>query len=104
MDPSEGFLEVNADAAVIDLGDPWEMVAPAWDALAGGGMLAGFTPTVNQLEKLAEALRRGRFPVLGAVEMLMREFKTEMGNERPESRMTGETAVITIAPTVTVKE
>src|SRR5205807_1227267 len=57
MDPSEGFLELNADAAVIDLGDPWKMVGPAWEALAGGGMLAGFTPTVNQLEKLAEALR-----------------------------------------------
>ena len=57
VDPSEGFLERKVDAAIIDLGDPWKMVSPAWDALAGGGTLAGFTPTVNQLEKLAEALR-----------------------------------------------
>ena len=97
VDPSEGFLEKDADAAVIDLGDPWKMVAPAWQALIGGGMLAGFTPTVNQLEKLAEALRRGGFLVLEAVELLVREFKTETGKVRPESRMIGHTAYVTIA-------
>ncbi|HYU88613.1 MAG TPA: tRNA (adenine-N1)-methyltransferase [Candidatus Bathyarchaeia archaeon] len=104
MDPSEGFLELNADAAVIDLGDPWKMVGPAWEALAGGGMLAGFTPTVNQLEKLAEALRKGGFLVFEAVELLMREFKTETGKVRPESRMIGHTAYVTIARKVIVKE
>src|SRR3989442_15645227 len=86
IDPSQGFLELNADAAVIDLGDPWKMVAPAWDALAGRGMLAGFTPTVNQLEKLAEALRECGFLVLEAAEMLMWEFKSETGKGRTESR------------------
>lgn len=97
LDPTEGFLEKNVEAAVIDLGDPWKMVAPAWKALLGGGMLAGFTPTMNQLEKLAEALRKGDFLVLEAVELLVREFKTEAGKVRPESRMIGHTAYVTIA-------
>ncbi len=97
VDPSNGFLEKNADVAVIDLGDPWKMVTPAWEALTGGGLLAGFTPTVNQLEKLAEALRLGGFTVLEAVELLVREFKTETGKVRPESRMIGHTAYVTIA-------
>jgi tRNA (adenine57-N1/adenine58-N1)-methyltransferase catalytic subunit len=97
VDPTDGFLERNVDAAVIDLGDPWKMVPPAWEALAGGGMFAGFTPTVNQLEKLAEALRRNRFLVLEAVELLVRDFKTETGKVRPESRMIGHTAYVTIA-------
>jgi len=97
VDPSEGFLERNAQAAVIDLGDPWKMVKPAWEALRGGGMLAAFTPTVNQLEKLAEALRSGGFLVLEAVELLVREFKTEAGKVRPESRMIGHTAYVTLA-------
>ena len=70
----------------------------------GGGMLAGFTPTVNQLEKLAEALRKGGFLVFEAVELLMREFKTETGKVRPESRMIGHTAYVTIARKVIVKE
>lgn len=104
VDPSEGFLERKINAAVIDLGDPWKMVLPAWDALAGGGVLAGFTPTVNQLEKLAEALKKNGFLILEAVELLVREFKTEAGKVRPESRMIGHTAYVTIARKITVKE
>jgi tRNA (adenine57-N1/adenine58-N1)-methyltransferase catalytic subunit len=104
IDPIDGFLEKNVAAAVIDLGDPWKMVTPAWDALEGGGILAGFTPTVNQLEKLAEALRKNGFLVLEAVELLVREFKTEAGKVRPESRMIGHTAYVTIARKVARKE
>jgi tRNA (adenine57-N1/adenine58-N1)-methyltransferase catalytic subunit len=104
IDPTESFLERNVDAAVIDLGDPWKMVQPAWDALKGGGMLAGFTPTVNQLEKLAEALRNNGFLIFEAVELLVRDFKTEAGKVRPESRMIGHTAYVTIARKVARKE
>ncbi len=96
VDPAEGFLERNADAAVIDLGDPWRLVVPAWEALAGGGVLAAFTPTVN--------LRKNMFLVLEAVELLVREFKTESGKVRPESRMIGHTAYVTIARKVASKE
>ena len=96
-DPTNGFEETNADAVVVDLGDPWRMVAAAWKSLTGGGMLAGFTPTINQLEKLAAALREEGFVILEAVELLMREFKTETGKVRPETRMIGHTVYVTIA-------
>ena len=96
-DPTEGFDENDVDAVVVDLGDPWRMVSAAWKALSGGGMLAGFTPTINQLERLAAALKDGGFIILEAVELLMREFKTETGKVRPETRMIGHTAYVTIA-------
>ncbi len=96
-DPTEGFDEAGVDAVVVDLGDPWRMVRAAYGALVGGGLLAGFTPTINQLEKLAVALREGGFVILEAVELLMREFKTEAGKVRPETRMIGHTAYVTIA-------
>lgn len=96
-DPTESFDEGDVDAVVVDLGDPWRMVSAAWKSLVGGGMLAGFTPTINQLEKLAGALREGGFMILEAVELLMREFKTETGKVRPETRMIGHTAYVTIA-------
>ncbi len=95
--PVGGFDEEGASAVVVDLGDPWMIVAPAWKALVGGGMLAGFTPTTNQLEKLALALREGGFIMIEAVEVLLRELKTEAGKLRPESRMVGHTAYVTIA-------
>lgn len=96
-DPSDGFQETNVDAVVVDLGDPWKMVDPSRKALAPGGMLAGFTPTTNQLEKLAESLRTQGFLIIEAVELLLRQLKTEAGKLRPESRMVGHTAYVTIA-------
>jgi tRNA (adenine57-N1/adenine58-N1)-methyltransferase len=96
-DPTDGFEENEAYAVVVDLGDPWRMARAAWKALVGGGILAGFTPTINQLEKLAVALRQGRFVIIEAVELLMREFKTEAGKVRPETRMIGHTAYVTVA-------
>jgi tRNA (adenine57-N1/adenine58-N1)-methyltransferase len=96
-DPTEGFDETGVDAVVVDLGDPWRMVSAAYSALVGGGLLGGFTPTINQLEKLAVGLREGGFIILEAVELLLREFKTEAGKVRPETRMIGHTAYVTIA-------
>lgn len=96
-DPTEGFDEVEADVAVLDVGDPWKMVGAFWTALVEGGMLAAFTPTFNQLEKLEETLRKGGFLLIEAVEVLIRQMKTEAGKIRPESRMVGHTAYITIA-------
>src|SRR5437899_12850897 len=83
-DPTEGFEEKEADAVVVDLGDPWRMVAAAWRALIGGGLLAGFTPTINQLEKLAAALREGGFMILAAAELLTRACTTAAGKLRTE--------------------
>ena len=96
-DPSQGFEEREVDAAVLDLGDPWTMTAPAWACLIDGGVLAGFTPTFNQLERLGESLRKEGFLILESVEVLLREMKTEAGKLRPESRMVGHTAYITLA-------
>jgi len=42
-------------------------------------------------------LRRGSFMILEAVEVLLRQLKTETGKLRPESRMIGHTAYVTIA-------
>jgi len=96
-DPSNGFDEKEVTAVVIDLGDPWIMVEPAWKSLRAGGMLAAFTPTTNQLEKLSARLRDEGFLVLESVELILRSMKTEAGRVRPETRMIGHTAYTTIA-------
>lgn len=100
-DPSNGFDEEEATAVVVDLGDPWIMVEPAWKSLRAGGMLAAFTPTTNQLEKLSAKLREEGFLVLESVELILRSMKTEAGKIRPETRMIGHTAYTTIARKIT---
>ena len=96
-DPSEGFDERNVAAVVVDLGDPWKMAGPAYRSLMPGGMLAAFTPTTNQLEKLVASLRENGFLVVESVELMLREIRGESGKVRPETRMIGHTAYITIA-------
>ncbi len=96
-DPSEGFDEKNAVAIVVDLGDPWKIAGPAYRSLTPGGMLAAFTPTTNQLERLVASLRENGFLVVESVELMLREIRGESGKVRPETRMIGHTAYITIA-------
>jgi tRNA (adenine57-N1/adenine58-N1)-methyltransferase catalytic subunit len=96
-DPSEGFDEKNATAIVVDLGDPWRIASPASRSLMPGGMLAAFTPTTNQLERLVASLRENGFLVVESVELMIREIRGESGKVRPETRMIGHTAYITIA-------
>jgi len=96
-DPSEDFDERNVAAVVVDLGDPWKMAGPAYRSLMPGGMLAAFTPTTNQLEKLVASLRENGFLVVESVELMLREIRGESGKVRPETRMIGHTAYITIA-------
>jgi tRNA (adenine57-N1/adenine58-N1)-methyltransferase len=96
-DPSEGFDEKNAAAIVVDLGDPWKIAGPASHSLIPGGMLAAFTPTTNQLERLVASLRENGFLVVESVELMIREIRGESGKVRPETRMIGHTAYITIA-------
>jgi len=103
-DPSNGFEESDVDAAILDLGDPWRVAAAASKALVGGGTLAAFTPTFNQLEKISTSLRENGFLILEAVEILLRQLKTEAGKVRPESRMVGHTAFVTIARKVIGKD
>jgi len=49
-------------------------------------------------------MRKNGFLILEAVELLVRDFKTEAGKVRPESRMIGHTAYVTIARKVGSKE
>ena len=96
-DPSSGFDQTDVSAAVIDVGDPWKMVSPAFRALTPGGVISAFTPTTNQLEKLVGSLRETGFLVLESIELILREIRGESGRVRPETRMIGHTAYITIA-------
>jgi tRNA (adenine57-N1/adenine58-N1)-methyltransferase len=103
-DASKGFEETDADAAIIDLGDPWNFVDLAWKALKPSGGFAGITPTTNQAELLVDKLKRNGFTRTECFEILFRKMEARIGMTRPSTRMIGHTAYIVTATKLLEKE
>ncbi|MFQ6011677.1 MAG: tRNA (adenine-N1)-methyltransferase, partial [Nitrososphaerales archaeon] len=97
LDAVEGLDVKSADVAIIDVGDPWSLVGPMNDALAGGGRIAALTPTMNQLERLVGELVRNNFKLIESMEVMVRGIEARPNKTRPEMRMIGHTAYITTA-------
>jgi len=96
-DVTEGFEEENVDVVVLDLATPWLVVKHAYNALADWGSIASYSPTVEQVIKTVEALRKTRFKDIECIECLIRNIKVKEGETRPETFMVGHTGYITFA-------
>ena len=96
-DVTEGIEEKDADAVVLDLATPWLVVPHAYTALKGSGVLVSFSPTIDQVVKVVEALTEHGFVGVETVETLMRFMQVERGKTRPQTVMTGHTGYITFA-------
>ncbi|MEM3575144.1 MAG: tRNA methyltransferase, partial [Candidatus Bathyarchaeia archaeon] len=92
-----GLEERDVDAVAVDIGDPWEVVPLAEEALAGGGCIAIFCPTINQVERTVALLAEGRFADIETYECLLREILVRPGRTRPATRMIGHTGYLTFA-------
>jgi len=95
--PVEGIEEKEVDSVIIDIGNPWDVVKPAKEALKDSGMIVAFCPTVNQVEKLTISLRENNFKDIHGVELIEREYQTETGKIRPRTVMIGHTGYIIYA-------
>jgi len=93
-DARDGFEEKDVDAVFVDLGDPWLVMDPVHTALKGGRPVASFSPTVNQVEKVVEAMAK-RFVDIETVECFVRSIRVEKGKTRPMSLMVGHTGYLT---------
>ena len=96
-DAREGFKQLNVDAVILDLADPWNVVPCAYDSLKGGNPLGSFSPTINQVEKTVSTLRENGFVNIETIECFMREMHIEEGRSRPISRMIAHTGYLTFA-------
>lgn len=90
--PESGF-----DAVILDIPQPWDEVEVVYQALKKGGNLVSLNPTMNQIEKTAEALRRGGFIRVYAAELLEREILAREGKTRPVMRMVSHTEYLLFA-------
>ena len=96
-DATLGFEERDVDAVILDLAVPWLVVPHAYEALRPSGTIVSFSPTMDQVVKVTEALKEQNFVCIETVECLMRGMQVERGKTRPQTLMTGHTGYITYA-------
>ncbi len=96
-DVTEGIDEEEVDVVILDLATPWTVVPMAYEALAGGGVFASFSPTIEQVMKTVSAIREHPFIVVETVELILRNITVAENKTRPQTRMIGHSGYITSA-------
>ena len=96
-DVTEGIEETDLDAVILDLATPWLVIPHAYDALKGSGALVSFSPTIDQVVKVVEALTDHGFVGIETIETLIRFMQVVRGKTRPQTVMTGHTGYLTFA-------
>lgn len=91
---ADGFDATDLESVVLDLPEPWAVLAAAKTALAPGGYVATYTPTYNQLERTVRTLRDLGFDEVRAVEVLERGLHVGEGGTRPDFEMLGHTGFL----------
>jgi len=94
QDAKLGVEERDLDAALLDMGDPWELVKPVKEALAPSAMLAAICPTMNQAEKLVQTLLDEGFVATETLELIARNIEARTGMTRPSMFMVAHTAYL----------
>jgi tRNA (adenine57-N1/adenine58-N1)-methyltransferase len=96
-DVYDGIDEVDLDRIVLDLPEPWQVLAHAEKALRPGGILLAYLPTINQVATLRSAMSRSAFAMAETSEILRRTWHVEERSVRPDHRMVGHTGFLTTA-------
>ena len=96
-DITERIEEKDLDAVILDMATPWLVVPHAYNALKGSGMLVSFSPTIDQVVKVVEALADHGFVGVETIETLIRFMQVARGKTRPQTLMTGHTGYLTFA-------
>jgi tRNA (adenine57-N1/adenine58-N1)-methyltransferase catalytic subunit len=104
-DVVEGLGATRAHRVVLDLLEPWTVIDAAAMALAPGGIVLSYTPTITQVMRFSEALwEDGRFADVGTTETLVRGWDVDGLAVRPKHRMVAHTAFLTTARRVPPRE
>ena len=104
-DLAEDLAGRRAHRIVLDMLEPWTMVAGAAEALAPGGIVLAYTPTVPQVMRFTDTLwADGRFGLVQTSETLVRGWDVNGLAVRPNHRMVAHTAFLTTARRVVRRE
>jgi tRNA (adenine57-N1/adenine58-N1)-methyltransferase len=87
----------DADVALIDLGDPWTVIPQVRKMLKGSGSVIAICPTMNQLEKLTDALVKNEFTDIECIENIQRTIEAREGKTRHSFQGIGHTTYLCYA-------
>ena len=93
----EGIDERGLDRVVLDLPEPWHVVAHAAVAMRSGGIILGYSPNISQSAQFRRALAEHGFSMAETFEVLQRGWKIEGMSMRPDHRMVAHTGFLTTA-------
>ncbi len=94
----EGIEERELDRIILDLPEPWRLVAEAAQALRPGGIILCYSPTIIQSQRTCIELKKNeKFTMISSFEVLMRNWHITEQSVRPEHRMVAHTGFITTA-------
>jgi len=93
----EGIDEEALDRVILDLPEPWQVVAHAERALRPGGILVAYTPAITQAVQLRERLVASGFELAETMEVLHRGWNIDGMSVRPDHRMVAHTGFLTNA-------
>ncbi len=96
-DAYEGIDGTRFERIMLDLPEPWRVIAHAEMALVSGGIFMAYLPSMDQVAKLREALSRSRFGLAGTYEVMQRGWYIEDRAVRPDHRMVAHTGFLTTA-------
>lgn len=87
----------DMDVALIDLGDPWEVLPQVRKMLKGSGSVFAICPTMNQLERLTAALVENEFTDIESTEHILRTIEAREGKTRHSFQGIGHTTYLCFA-------
>jgi tRNA (adenine57-N1/adenine58-N1)-methyltransferase catalytic subunit len=90
----EGLQLCDIDIAIIDLGDPWNVLQVVHKCLNNSGSVAIICPTMNQLEKTSKHMNEIGFTDIESSELMIRNIEAREGKTRPSMRMIGHTTYL----------
>jgi tRNA (adenine57-N1/adenine58-N1)-methyltransferase len=96
-DITQEISEKNVDAVVLDIPNPWDAIENAQNALKTGGHIACYSPTMNQVEKTVNIMRKQEFFGIKTLETIQREIMAGEGGVRPSFDTLGHTGYVTFA-------
>jgi tRNA (adenine57-N1/adenine58-N1)-methyltransferase catalytic subunit len=91
---TEGLELTDIDIAIIDLGDPWNVLQIVHKCLKNSGSVAVICPTMNQLEKTSKHMNEVGFMDIESTEIMIRNIEAREGKTRPSMRMIGHTTYL----------